>query len=262
MAIHASGSSSDIYGRIKSAWDKSAAQYDRSPGHGLLSGLERQAWTTALASALAPLQADGRLRIVDVGTGTGVMALLLAEMGHTVIGVDISSEMLGRAREKALHSGLDVTFVEGNAAHLPFEAGTADVVFARHVFWTLPSPIKTLREWKRVARQGGIVAIADGWWNEPSPAMRRRRAIGAMIRRVLARGHDDHHGNAALRSKLPVADGVSPYSIRYFLDQAGLERLKVADLKMVRDAERRSLPPWYWIDRPRYTWLATGYKPS
>ncbi len=249
----------DTYARIKDAWDRSASSYDRLPGHGLLSHPERQAWSAVLARALGPAP-DGGMRILDAGTGTGAMAVLLAEMGHKVTGIDLSAAMLDAARSKARRSGLDVTFLEANAAVLPFDDESFDVVFSRHLFWTLPSPIRTLREWKRVARPGGLVAVADGWWNEPTGTMRRRRAVGAVMRRLLGRGREDHYGYEALHSRLPVSGGVSPYSIRFYFDQAGLSRLTVTDLKHVRAAERRSLPPWYWIDRARYTWLATGRK--
>jgi hypothetical protein len=57
-----------------------------------------------------------------------------------------------------------------------------------------------------------------------------------------------------------LSGGVSPYSIRYYLDTAGFERLRVRDLAAIRAAARQDLPIWRWVDQPRYTWLATGFK--
>ncbi len=261
MVKNAVSGSADLYARIRAAWDEDAAEYDQRPGHGMLSDLERRAWTSVLARMLAAVQPNDSLRILDVGTGTGTLALVLAAMGHRVTGVDFSEAMLNHARDKAQRAKLSIDFVLANAARLPLEDNAVDVIFSRHVFWTLPQPIRTVREWRRCVRPGGIVAIADGWWGEPSAAMRRRRAVGTCIRRILGQPHREHVGYAELRGKLPVADGVSPYSIRYYLDQAGLDRLKVTDLGTIRAAERRSVPPWYWVDRARYTWLATGHKP-
>jgi SAM-dependent methyltransferase len=262
MSKHATSGKADVYMRIRTAWDDDAPSYDLRPCHGTFSDRERRAWRAILTKALPAARSPESLHVIDVGTGTGAMALLLAEMGHHVTGIDISEGMLGQARAKALRAGLKIDFLQANAAQLPFDPGTVDVVFSRHLFWTLPQPIRTLREWKRVVRPGGTVAVADGWWVEPGAAMRRRRAIGAIVRRILPPRQRDHPGYADLRDELPVAAGVSAYSIRYYLDQAGLERLKVTDLRAIRAAERHSLPPWYWIDRARNTWLATGDKPS
>jgi ubiquinone/menaquinone biosynthesis C-methylase UbiE len=251
----------DIYARIKAAWDQDAARYDRRPGHGILSDRERAAWRQMLAGILDPLQAGVPLRIADVGTGTGSIALLLADMGNKVTAVDLSPAMLDKGRLKAELLGLDMQFVEANAIDLPLDTSSVDVVISRHLFWTLPKPVETLREWVRVVRPGGIVAVADGWWNEPTATMAWRRAVGTTIRRVLPGHHTGHPGYADLHRDLPVVGGVSPYTIRYYLDQAGLERLKVRDLRRIRAAERRSTPPWFWIDMARFTWLASGYKP-
>jgi ubiquinone/menaquinone biosynthesis C-methylase UbiE len=255
-------SSADISTRIKSLWDHEALAYDLRPGHGKLSIREKRAWTQLLGHVLEPLQSAAPLRIADVGAGTGVMTILLADMGHSVTAVDLSPAMLEQARLKAGQVQRHIEFVEANATQLPMHEDSMDVVFSRHLFWTLPHPIETLREWTRVVRPGGMICIADGWWNEPTATMRRRRAAGKLMRRILRDEPSGHPGYDDLQNELPVAGGVSPYTIRYFLDQAGLERLRVRDLKTIRAAERRSRAPWYWIDQARFTWIATGYKPE
>jgi SAM-dependent methyltransferase len=252
----------DVYSRLRAIWNRDASTYDTRLGHGLQTDQERSAWRRVLEQSFDQLSSGSPLRTVDVGTGTGTMAMVLARMGHDVTGVDLAPAMLRRARENADRLGLTVRLIEANAEQLPLADDSTDVIFSRHVFWTLPRPIDTLREWVRVVRPGGIVAVADGWWAEPSRDMRIRRAIGHAIRKVVPGGQDGHPGYETLHNELPVAGGVSPYSIRYYLDQAGLVRLKVRDLKSVRAAERRSIPPWLWIDRARFTWLATGFKPD
>jgi ubiquinone/menaquinone biosynthesis C-methylase UbiE len=254
-------SSGHLYERIRAAWNHEAAGYDQRPGHGIMSAAERRAWTEAVARTLAGVSGSTTLRIADVGAGTGAMSLLLAGMGHQVTAIDLAPAMLDQARANAARQGVSLSCLEGNAAALPLGDATMDVVFSRHLFWTLPEPVPTVREWARVVRPGGLVVIADGWWNEPSAAMRRRRLAGAALRRIVRQHDHDHADYAALHLELPVADGVSPYGIRYFLDQAGLVRLGVRDLKAVRQAERRSLPLWHWIDRARFTWLASGVRP-
>jgi ubiquinone/menaquinone biosynthesis C-methylase UbiE len=250
------------YDQIQAIWDAGAAAYDSCPGHSLRDR-EQWAWRRVLERVMSPLNEGVPLRILDVGTGTGTMSTLLANMGCEVTGVDIAAAMIEQARRKSESLGVPLKLIQAKADSLPFDDEVFDMVFSRHLFWTLPRPVDALREWVRVVKGGGIVAVADGWWNEPSESMRRRRALGRLIRKVAPSNGHEHPGyDRVLTKQLPVAGGVSPYSIRYFLDQAGLDRLKVRDLASIRAAERRSIPPWFWIDRARHTWLATGHKPE
>lgn len=245
---------------IRSSWDADAPTYDANPTHGL-SAREQTAWRRLLTETFAPLRGDAPTRIVDVGTGTGEMALLLASMGCAVTGIDLSPAMLAQARAKAQRLALPLTLLEGRADRLPLPDASVDAVVSRHLFWTLPDPLAAVREWARVVRPGGMVSIADGWWAEPSRQMRVRRALGAALRRAF---HEQGHrmpGYDAIAAHLPIGGGISPYSVRYYLSSADLERIRVRDLHAIRRAERRALPVWRWIDQARFTWLATAYRP-
>lgn len=83
-------------------------------------------------------------KVLDIGTGTGFLSIMLAEMGYEVVGLDISEEMLKRARNKAVDRGVKVEFKLGDAEDLPFDAGSFDAVVNRAVLWTLPDPKKRL----------------------------------------------------------------------------------------------------------------------
>src|SRR4051794_39954624 len=69
-------------------------------------------------------------RLVDVGCGTGNAALLAAERGARVTGVDPAARLLDVARERAAARGLTATFARGDAAALPLGDGEADVVLS------------------------------------------------------------------------------------------------------------------------------------
>ena len=253
----------DLYAGIKASWDAAAARYDREPSHRADSQRELLAWRRVLGATFERLGGDGQIRVVDVGTGTGSMAILLAGMGYQVTAVDIAPRMLAQAREKARRLGREITLVEARADALPLPDESVDAVFSRHLFWTLPKPRAALREWARVVRPGGMIAIADGWWSPPGRQWQLRRSAGRALRRLLEPGYDaaqpDYSG---FGDRLPLAGGVSPYSIRYYLDSADLVRIRVRDLRSVRRAELRSTPPWRWIDRSPYTWLATAFRPD
>jgi ubiquinone/menaquinone biosynthesis C-methylase UbiE len=246
---------------IRAAWEAGAATYDQQAGHGLSDG-ERRTWRRVLGQALQPLASTTAVRVLDIGTGTGEMALLLAAMGLRVSALDLSPAMLEVARRKAVQQGAQVSWVEAAADALPFADQSFDVVFSRHLFWTLPDPLGAVREWARVVRPGGLVLIADGWWNEPSQPAQLRRAIGRVLRALFEGEAEEQHRYATVQTQLPVVNGVSPYSIRYYLDSANLTRIRVRDLRSVRQAERRARPIWQWIDMARYTWLASAFKPE
>src|SRR5215472_12275872 len=82
---------------IRHHWNARACTFDRELGHGVHSDDQRQAWLRLLAQLAGPAPQ----RVLDAGCGTGVLALLLAELGHEVTGVDLAVQMLEVARLKA-----------------------------------------------------------------------------------------------------------------------------------------------------------------
>jgi ubiquinone/menaquinone biosynthesis C-methylase UbiE len=72
-------------------------------------------------------------RLLDVGCGSGQLALIAARAGAHVTGCDISTNWLEKARERAAFEGLDVIFEEGDAESLPYQVS---IRFRRMVSWT------------------------------------------------------------------------------------------------------------------------------
>ena len=105
---------------------------------------------------------EGRsLNILDVGTGTGFFAILLAEKGHRGEGIDLTPAMLEEARTLAKQRNLDITFREMDAQNLAYPDGTFDVVISRNLTWTLPDPQRAYAEWFRVLKPGGVLLNFD-----------------------------------------------------------------------------------------------------
>ena len=123
----------------------------------------RKVWSDDLlrARALARLIPPG-LRVADIGTGTGVLALELARAGFRVVAVDHSERMLDAARAKLEQDpGLDVDLRLGDASSLPLGDGEVDAAFAHMVLQYLTSPTEALREMARVVAPGGSVVVID-----------------------------------------------------------------------------------------------------
>ncbi len=100
-------------------------------------------------------------RILDVGVGTG---LSLSEFPKhcKVVGIDLSTEMLTKAREKIIENGLDnINVLSMDAMSVGFKDDSFDKVFISHVVSVVPDPYKVMSEVKRVCRKGGQVVIVN-----------------------------------------------------------------------------------------------------
>ncbi len=115
--------------------------------------LEEEAWGRSLQEEFGA----EKLRILDVGCGNGSLSLLFAEMGHDVVGIDISKEMLSVAKKKAKEREIDPDLRIGDAESLDFDDDSFDSVVSRIVLWTLPNPETAIAEWMRVLKPGGRV---------------------------------------------------------------------------------------------------------
>lgn len=145
----------------RALWDAAAESFDEAPDHGLGDAAVRTAWS-ALLEAYVP--SDGAA-IVDIGCGTGSLSVLLAELGCRVTGIDLSPEMLARARAKAQAAGVDVTFQMMDAAFPQLEPEQFDMVVCRHLLWALDDPRAVLGRWVRLLKQGGRMLLIEGFWH-------------------------------------------------------------------------------------------------
>src|SRR6266699_458918 len=102
------------------------------------------------------------MTVLDVGTGTGYLAGMMAPLVGEVIGVDCAPAMLTRAGEKMVQAGYQhVSFREGMAEHLPLATGSVDVAMCHMLLHHVVSPRTVLAELRRVVRPGGYVLIID-----------------------------------------------------------------------------------------------------
>jgi SAM-dependent methyltransferase len=142
-------------------WDAAADRFDDEPDHGLHDPGVRSAWETRLRAWLPAAPSD----VLDLGCGTGSLALLAAADGHRVTAVDQSARMAILARAKL--SGTDARVLVGDAAHPPVGVGLFDVVLVRHVLWALPDQGAVLRQWADLLRPGGRLVLVEGRWGMP-----------------------------------------------------------------------------------------------
>jgi ubiquinone/menaquinone biosynthesis C-methylase UbiE len=100
------------------------------------------------------------MRVLDVACGTGVVAITCAQLGAMVTAIDLTPELLERARENARLAQVQVDWHEGDVESLPFQDGQFDAVLSQfgHIF--APRPEVAISEMLRVLRPGGTLAFS------------------------------------------------------------------------------------------------------
>jgi len=111
-------------------------------------------WGRTLASFAVWCQAQPGWRVLDVGSGPGLLSALFSRQGCQAIGIDLDRQMFV---PRPLHP--EVLCADGE--RLPFEAEIFDLVTASNVLFSLPDPLPVLGEMRRVTRSGGIVALLN-----------------------------------------------------------------------------------------------------
>jgi demethylmenaquinone methyltransferase/2-methoxy-6-polyprenyl-1,4-benzoquinol methylase len=118
-------------------------------------------WRGALIAAVDPRAGQ---RILDVATGTGMVAFELAQRGATVVGLDQSEAMLGGARERLARSpelAGRVSFVRGEAERLPFADSEFDALTFTYLLRYVDDRAATMRELARVVKPGGRIGMVE-----------------------------------------------------------------------------------------------------
>jgi ubiquinone/menaquinone biosynthesis C-methylase UbiE len=99
-------------------------------------------------------------RVLDVACGTGVAAITAARLGADVCGIDLTPELVARARENSAIAEVRIDWREGDAEQLPYEDAEFDVVLSQFGHMFAPRPEVATREMLRVLKPGGTIAFA------------------------------------------------------------------------------------------------------
>ena len=163
--------------------------------------------------------------VLDLGSGGGIDCFLAASaVGATgkVIGVDMTPDMVSKARENAEKAGVkNVEFRLGEIEHLPVEDSSVDAIISNCVINLSPEKDKVFREAYRVLKPGGRLAVSDIVATAPLPEE---------VRKDLS----------LISACVGGAERVE--SIKKMLEETGFEDVKVTPLEASRDFIRKWLP--------------------
>jgi SAM-dependent methyltransferase len=131
---------------------------------------QRQAWGSFSPFELVTSTTAPRLvgfagvragqQVLDVGCGTGVVAITARRRGARVTGIDLTPELLQRARENAAIADVDIEWHEGDVESLPFDDGAFDMVLSQFGHMFAPRHEVATREMLRVLKPGGLLAFS------------------------------------------------------------------------------------------------------
>jgi ubiquinone/menaquinone biosynthesis C-methylase UbiE len=223
----------DVQESITTFWTTVAPFYNSDPSNvPNLASPEYEAWIRAIERLLPAPPAD----VLDIGTGTGFVALIASQLGHRAIGLDLSPAMLAEARMRADGRHLKASFQMGDAVNPPLEEASMHAIVCRHLLWTLRQPEVALANWLRLLRPKGRVVVIDGFWF------------------TQARPEEDfdlfkRHYSDQTRQSLPAMSWERVEPVAELLRRAGFSEVTTGDLADVHCvADRPSSPePWYVV---------------
>lgn len=212
---------------IREYWTKRADTYDLGAGHGIAKIAEMEAWKQLITEHLG----EGRGRqALDLACGTGVMTMLMHELGFRVAGLDFTEAMMARARRKAEQADAEILFLARDAEATFEPDGHYDAIIARHLVWTLVEPGRAFDEWFRILKPGGRLLIIDGdfvrkhWLERLMPLLDRvfgKRTDGHSL--LTPEQWQAHH---RIVEQIHFRDGVRSTDVVGLLEAAGFDDIR------------------------------------
>ena len=168
---------------------------------GVFSDFVLSARAQDMRKVVAWLKPEKEAHVLDVACGPGTLALAFAPEVAGVIGLDLTPEMLRRARKEAESSPLaNCRFCRGHAESLPFADGTFDIVSCAYSFHPLTQPERVFREMLRVTKPRGRALVVDIFAPEEDDRAGRQNQIERL--------RDPSHARTLKLSELTAASRV------------------------------------------------------
>ncbi len=156
------------------AFDYAVSFYDKTRA-------EPEWVTDAIADAfIRETHATSGSKILEIGIGTGRIALPLLQRGLGIVGVDLSHAMMGEVQKKIAGENFRVALAQADAAALPFRDSTFDIAYAVHVFHLVAGWQSALAEARRVLKTGGYLLLSFHYRSPYSPNVKLRKKLAAL----------------------------------------------------------------------------------
>lgn len=195
-----------------------------------LSTEQKNKWLNAITSHFPEKKES--LKILDMGTGPGFFAIILAQAGFDVTAADCTASMLERAKVNAGVYKDQISWVLSDAHKTELKEEAFDVVVSRNVTWNLEKPELAYKEWLRILKKGGILLNFDANWYRYLFDETKRQGYLKDRKRVKEMHFEDHYTCTdidrmeAIAKKLPLSRELRPQ-----WDVSVLEQYKVSNVR-------------------------------
>ena len=218
---------------IQSYWTNRAEGYSRV-NQEELSGEQKEKWIRVLREKF-PNRRPEEIRVLDIGTGPGFFAVILAEQGYQVTAVDYTEEMLLKARENAGIYADRIQWQRMDAQRLDFESEQFDVAVSRNLTWNLEDPKQAYQEWFRVLKKDGLLLNFDANWYGHLFDKELRAAYENDRKMVEEQALEDHYTCTdtdwmeRLAREMPLSPVTRPEWDSRVLKEVGFSRIQVEE---------------------------------
>lgn len=216
---------------IQTYWTNRAEGYSQV-NQGELHSEQKHKWQQTLLQYI-PFKANKNIKILDIGTGPGFFAIILAQLGFDITAIDYTEQMLLEAKQNAGKFSEQIDFQQMDAQNLNFPDEKFDVIVTRNLTWNLENPQQAYSEWHRVLKKDGVLLNFDANWYNHLFDEQKRQAYEE-DRKMVAKAHmDDHYTCTDIDAMENIARQVPLSSInrpdwdREFLTKIGFTTINI-----------------------------------
>lgn len=217
--------------RIETYWDGRADSYSNLVKKEMTCQ-KKQEWASLLRKYAGEQE---NLKALDVGTGPGFFAILLAGMNYSVTAIDKCEEMLKQARKNATAAGKTIKFLkaEAHAVNLPNES--LDLIVSRNVTWLLPNPLEVYQEWYRLLKPTGKVLVFDANWHLHLSDPELQLEHDKYLRLAMEKGYkhntspEQQKENEEIARKLPLTYEKRPLWDKQAFRHCGFQQVEIQE---------------------------------
>lgn len=180
---------------IEMYWDNRAKGYSKV-NQDELSSEQEILWLREIQTRIEinfPRHNPKDIKILDVGTGPGFFAIILAKAGYQVSAVDYTKAMLYQAKQNAREYVDSISFYEMDAQDLLFPENSFDVIVSRNLTWVLQDPRKAYACWTKVLKKGGLLLNFDANWYAYLFNQEKQKEYEKDRANVKQLGEEDHY---------------------------------------------------------------------
>lgn len=195
---------------------------------------KKKEWINIIKSNM-PKAKNQNIKVLDIGTGPGFFAILMASIGLDVTAIDYTEEMLNMAKINAGKYKDSIKFKRMDAHNLAFKDNQFDLIITRNLTWNLKDPIKAYKEWHRVLAEGGKMLNFDANWYNHLFYDEKRKEYENDRRNVESSKYEDHYtctdidAMEEIARNLPLSKIQRPSWDVEILENIGIKSIKVEE---------------------------------